>query len=329
MKMTARLFLGITFLAAQPPPSECGDGRATLFPNVHAGQTLTYLIQFKSQKETKTQSNVAAPLAPSSPDTDVHGLLRIEILQAIPQNQRTEIHARAHFQNMEAGTSSQTGPGKGAAESLPNNNPDKAAIRFTIHANGMVDQIEGLDGLAPDQQQIWREWASKFAIAGTFLKSGVKLGEKWESQAEEKSSSPIAGLSWAKNWQYVRDEPCHAAQLSAAGAAATPAEPPESEQCAVILSSAKLRQKSSPKNSTPEEFRLHELRTMGVAKGENEVIAYISLRTGLVIRATEEAHQFMDVIIAKADDTNQVHYNIEAQSHSEVRLVTEITETRP
>jgi hypothetical protein len=95
------------------------------------------------------------------------------------------------------------------------------------------------------------------------------------------------------------------------------------------LTTATLKQKSSPKDATPEDFKLHELKTMGTAKGTNEIITYISLTTGLVVRATEEAAQQMDVVVAKADGSNRVHYNVNATSRSEVRLVTETLLTQP
>jgi len=80
----------------------------------------------------------------------------------------------------------------------------------------------------------------------------------------------------------------------------------------------------------PEDFKLHELRTMGTAKGTNEIITYVSLKTGLVfVRATEETSQFMDVIVAQADGSNRVHYNVDAKSHSEVLLITETPLNHP
>jgi hypothetical protein len=39
------------------------------------------------------------------------------------------------------------------------------------------------------------------------------------------------------------------------------------------------------------------------------------------MRVTEDAKQFMDVVIARSDGSNQVHYNVDAASHSEVLLL--------
>jgi len=186
--------------------------------------------------------------------------------------------------------------------------------------------MTGLDALFPEQQQAWQQWMARFATAWTLPQNGVKLGEKWKSEQPENGGAPIAGLSWARESTYVRNENCHAQQLSIIGEL-SPSGPPET--CAVLLTTATLKQNSSPKDATPEDFKLHELKARGTAKGANEIITYISLKTGLVVRATEEAHQSMDVTVAKADESNRVHYNVDAKSHSEVLLVTETPLTHP
>ena len=95
-----------------------------------------------------------------------------------------------------------------------------------------------------------------------------------------------------------------------------------SETFATFLTRATLKQKSSAKDATPEDYRLHELRTSGTAKGTDEIVTYISLKSGLVVRATEETQQSMEVTIAKADGSNGVRYMIEASSRFETLLVT-------
>jgi hypothetical protein len=97
----------------------------------------------------------------------------------------------------------------------------------------------------------------------------------------------------------------------------------------VILTDATLKQKSSPSNATPQGFQLRELRTAGTAGGKNRVIIYVSLKTGLLIRSTEEANQSMDVTVAKEDGSNRVHYNVKAKSNCEILLVTEAALTSP
>jgi len=205
--------------------------------------------------------------------------------------------------------------------------PDDKSIEFTISADGFAEKVTGLDAFFPDQQQAWQEWVARFAAAWTLPAGGVKRGEKWKSERPEPAGAPIAALHWLHDSVYVRNEPCQAKQISVTGELSSSNEPPDI--CAVLLTTAALKQRSSPKDATPEDFKLHELKTMGTAKGTNEIITYISLKTGLVVRATEEANQHMDVVVAKADGSNRVHYNVEAKSHSEVLLITDMPLNRP
>jgi hypothetical protein len=195
-------------------------------------------------------------------------------------------------------------------------------VEFTILAGGRVDEVKGLDKFSPEEQQAWGDWVSLFAMAAAFPERGVRRGEKWDSDEPEKSPAPIARLVWSKRSSYVRDEPCRTAQLTIDGQASEAGQPPET--CAVILTTAALKQQSSKKDATPEDFKLHELQTMGTARGTNQVIAYISLKTGLVVRATEEASQSMDVVLAKKDGTNRVHYKVDAKSNSEILFVADM-----
>jgi hypothetical protein len=304
-----------------------GDKRVHFLPQLQSGQTITYLVRFQSDKNVKTESNVVTPLAPNAAQVDAHGLLRIEILDVQQTAARAAIHMRGQFLTLDSGVWL-----KGQDEKKPNwdrqrVDPQGKSIEFTISPDGSVNDVKGLDSLFPEQRQVWQQWLARFALAWTLPPNGMKLGEKWKSDQSEQSGAPIAGLNWARESIYVRDEPCHASQLSLTGDLSASTDPPDT--CAVLLTTAKLKQNSSPKDATPEDFKLHDLRTMGTAKGANEVITYVSLKTGLVVRATEETSQFMDVVVAQADGSNGVHYNVDAKSHSEVLLIKETPLNRP
>jgi hypothetical protein len=317
--------LGVFLLAAAFPGA--GDRRVHLLPRLQTGQTITYLIRFQSDKRVKTESKVVAPMAPDAAQLDVHGLLRVEILQVQGTAGHATIHARGQFLT----------PDSGAANKLPNennldvNNPhadsDGKGIEFTISPDGSVNTVKGLDSLLPDQQQAWQQWVARFALAWTLPVDGMKSGEKSKSEQAEQTGAPLAGLHWARESLYVRDEPCQSSQRSLLGDDSPSSGP--ADICAVLLTTATLKQKSSSKDATPDDFKVHELRTMGTAKGESEIITYVSLKTGLVVRATEETTQFMDVVIAKADGSNRVHYNVDAKSHAEVLLVMETPQHQP
>jgi hypothetical protein len=301
--------------------------RMKLFPNLQPAQTLTYLIRYQSDKNVKTESTVAAPMAPNAARLDAHGLLRIEVLDVQPAGTKKILHARAKFLSLDSGAWPKQHGDKKPVRDTQRSDPEAKSVEFTISADGFVENVQGLDSLLPEQQQAWQEWAARFTLAWTFPADGVKLAEKWKSEQPERAEAPIAGLYWERESAYVRDEPCRATQLTVTGEVSASRAPAES--CAVVLTTAKLKQKSSQKDATPEDFKLHELRTMGTAKGTNEIITYISLRTGLIVRATEEARQFMDVVVATADGSNRVHYNVDATSHSEVLLVTETLSNQP
>jgi hypothetical protein len=314
------LFLAAATLGAS-------DRRSHFLPRLQPGQFLTYLIRFQSDKTVKTESKVLAPMAPDAAQLDAQGLLRVEILDVQETGGKSSIHARAQFLTLDSGV-----PGKGPVDKKPGGDkqridPSARSIEFTISPDGSANGVKGLDSLLPEQQQVWQQWVARFALAWTLPADGMKSGEKWKSEQPEQSGTPIAGLHWARESVYVQDEPCQSRQLSLTGEVSSSTGPPDT--CAVVLTIAALKQKSSSKDATPEDFKLHELRTMGTAKGTGETITYISIKTGLVVRATEETSQFMDVVVAKADGSNGVHYNVEAKSHSEVLLITETSWTQP
>ena len=325
MRTKIQRIAGLLILAAATLCA--GDRRINLLPRLQPGQTITYLIRFQSDKTVKTESKVVAPMAPNAAQIDAHGLLRVEILDVQQPGSKAAIHARGRFLTLDSSVWLKRPGDKKPDWDKQRVDPHGKSIDFTISPDGSVNEVKGLDTLFPEQQQAWQQWVARFALAWTLPADGMKFGEKWKSEQAEQAGAPIAGLHWARESSYVRDEPCQASQLSIMGDVSASSGPPDT--CAVLLTTATLKQKSSSKDATPEDFKLHELRTMGTAKGAGEIITYISLRSGLVVRATEETSQFMDVVVAKADASNRVRYNVDAKSHSEVLLVTETPLNQP
>lgn len=303
------------------------DQRPDLLPKLQPGQTLTYLVRFRSDKNVKTESNIIIPLAPADTKVDTRELLSIQILDSQQVGGKLTVHARSEFLDDDSGEPKSKNASQKQDPGKPPLKPEGKPVEFTISANGLAEKITGLDALSPDQQQIWQEWLARFAAAWALPSPSAKIGDKWKADQPEPSPSPIAALSWTRDSSYVRDEPCSPAQLSAAGEVTPPNA--SADTCAVLLTTAKLVQKSSPKDATPEDFKLHQLKTMGAAKGSNEIITYISLSTGLVVRATEDATQQMDVVIAKADGSNGVRYNVNAKSQLVVVLLTQPSQAPP
>jgi hypothetical protein len=312
-------------LALAPGKATGRSDRLDLFPKLQAGQTITYRIAYRVQKQAKTQSSVVMAQAPGAPDTDVEGLLRLEILGVEAQAPRSTIHARTSFETLDV----ENKPAPAASSSASS----QASVEFTMSPNGRIGEIKNLDVFSPEEQQAWQQWASTFGAAAAFPADGIKLAEKWKSEEPEKSPSPVTGLVWLRESAYLRNEPCGITQPSTPPSPQTQGWHSDSNQpaetCAVIQTTATLKQKSSQKDTTPEDFKLHHLRTTGTASGSNKTLLYISLTTGLVIRSSDQADQSMHVTIAKSNGSNRLHYDLHAKSNTEIFQVANITQTTP
>jgi hypothetical protein len=270
-----------------------GDGRVNLLPRLRNGETLHYESHARLDRHVKTKSNVATMLSPRELRRDLSTRLRLSVQEIRLVDGRPMMAAETEVD-----------PAEQAAAGNPAPNPAK--VSFTVGGDGGVTRADGLDDLDAEQRLTWQFWIAQFAFGWTLPAPGVKPGEKWKSVEVEKIPTPIANLVWERETTYVQNDKC-------------PILP--EEQCAVFLTKATLKQKSNPKDTTPDDYQLHELKTSGIAKGTNETVLYISQKTGLLLRATEDIQQFLDVTIAKADGSNQVQYQIDVTSHFETVFV--------
>jgi hypothetical protein len=269
------------------------DERIRLLPRLQNGQTLQYESHARLKRSVKTKSNVSVVMEPAPLQADFAANLRLSI---------QDFHELDHRPMLAAET--QLLPADAPANGTPATVPLKVA--FSIGGDGGVTRADGLDDLDPAQRLAWQFWVAQFAFGWTLPPSGVKAGEKWKSVEPEHTPSPIANLVWERETTYVQDDQCPILR---------------DEQCAVFLTNATLNQKSKPENATPEDYQLHELKTSGTAKGNNQTVLYISRKTGLLLRASEDVQQTMDVTIAKTDGSNQVQYQLEVTSHFETVFV--------
>ena len=263
--------------------------RTQLLPRLHNGDTLRYQCQARLHRYVKTKSNVATMFDLKPLEAKFSTDLKLSV---------QDFHTMDH-RPMLAG---QTQLLAGDSPVGQNTTAHPVNVSFVIGGDGAVAQADGLDNLDPELRLAWQFWISQFAFAWTFPAAGVKPGEKWKSLEIEKTPTPIAGLVWERENTYVQDEKC-------------PILP--DQQCAVILTTANLKQKSNPNDATPEDYKLQHLRTFGTAKGTNQSVAYISSRTGILLRATEDVQQSLDVTIATADGSNRVQYLVDVNSHFE------------
>jgi hypothetical protein len=270
------------------------DERVVLLPRLHHGETLLYDSHAILERHVQTKSHVATMLRPGELRRNLSTSVRLSIQEARLVNDKLLMAAESELLPIDLSTNNQGTP------------PKPRKVSFTIGGDGSVTRAEGLDDLDAEQLLTWQFWVAQFAFGWTLPPAGVKPGEKWKSEELEKTPTAIANLVWERETTYVQNDKC-------------PILP--HQQCAVFLVSSTLKQKSNPKDTTPEDYQLHQLKTSGTAKATNETVAYISLQTGLLVRATEDLQQFMNVTIAKTDDSNQIHYDMQVTSHFETAFV--------
>ncbi len=269
-----------------------GDGRVLLVPHLRAGQRFVYLIHGQVKRQVKTESRVTSMLDPGETASDASAEMRLRIVRVSGTPGKESVEAEAELVGSESKERGET----------------RRALKFTIESDGEIANVKGAGELEAEQRMLWEFGMARFVNGWALPGNRLKRGEKWKSEELENAPSPIAQLVWERETEYVKNESCPV--LTA-------------EICAVLLTHSTLKQKSAEKDATPEDYRRRELRTAGTAKGTNETISYVSLKTGVLVRATEEAKQTMNVAIAKADGTNGVRYLVEAGSLMEMEIVPE------
>ena len=197
-----------------------------------------------------------------------------------------------------------------------------------ISPEGLASNIKGLDQLSPSQQFAWNAWLSRFTSAMTFPKAGVHRGQHWEISEPERATSLIGGLSWKRRYEYVKQEPCEPS-VDRPTKGKSHQSQPAVDPCAVVFVRAQLRQKSSPNDATPPDYKSRGLTTRGTANGRNETVLYISMTTGILVRSTEDVRQSMDATVMLEDGSNQVRYVIDAKSLTQIQLLPDVPQSVP
>lgn len=265
-----------------------------LWPQLRTGEVLQYKCSARIKRSTRTESRVAVVKQPDETETEIAVHVRAVVREVRVENGKPVIAMHAELESLADGSDANGDKGK------------NGKLDFTIGPDGQVLNLDGFEDLPPEQRIAWQFWISQFAYAWTLPAKGASRGEKWKSSEVEETPTPIRGLVWERETTYVRDDKCPVAPT---------------ETCAVLLTRATLKQKSAPANTTPDGYRLRQLKTSGFARGTNETITYISLKSHLLMRGKEELQQMMDATVAKADGSNDVRYSIKNTSQLEVQWV--------
>jgi hypothetical protein len=304
MSLGGRIRFLVLFLVAGVVLSIAAGNSDRLFcvPALHAGQKFVYRVRYKTQKFTRSESRIATPVAPEELDSDTERYVAVEIKKIQGAGSNEQVLMRTQLL-----------PTDGTARSA-----DDGVVEFTLLGDGRADGLRGFDVLSVDEQAIWRQWIAQFALGWTFPSKGVKPGEKWKKE-EPVVGAALAKLVWEKQLEYVREEACPPRDDgdNANGAAASKS----TGQCGVVVTTSTMKQQSSHDDGTPDDYKLHQLKTSGTAQGKTDVLTFISLKTGFLERANEDSAQALDIVVAKADESNKTHFNVEATSHVEVVLI--------
>jgi hypothetical protein len=308
LRFFCRMIALASIVAAVPVKAQ----RLASVPGLRAGQTLIYRLDLSGSRSTKVESRVTTPQSPPREDLNAQGLIQVEVVEAGAKGFRlkTYLSDRRSAQPLSN------------ARDTPTSSPDKL-VEVSVASDGTASEIKGFRDLGPAQQIAWTAWLNRFTSLMTFPKRGVRPGGRWRSSEAEVSPSPIAGLVWERRYEYVKEEGCGSPEKSPADGGGARSRPP-ADRCAVIFVHAELRQKSSPRDSTPQDYKLRGLKTAGAASGTNSTILYISTKTGLLVRSTEDIQQKMDATVALADGSNSVRYLVEAKSRSQMELLPDI-----
>ena len=276
------------------------DSHAGFIPPLRQGQILQYKVVARINRHTRTESNVVSPSPADNVESQIATNLQLTVRDSHLENGQPVLTLHAELESDSPSTLSNPGA------PTPSSPAAKGKLDFTVSRNGRIAKPEGIEDLDPQQRVAWQFWASQFAFAWTLPPKGVTPGEKWKTEEPEDTPTAIANLVWERETTYVRNDKC-------------PIVP--TETCAVFLTHARLKQKSSEEDATPDAYRLHNLKTSGTATGSNEAIRYISLKTHFVLRAKEDAQQLMDATVAKSDDSNRVRYLVSGSSQFETTLI--------
>jgi hypothetical protein len=292
----------LAFFGPTAPSTAAKSEHPVRVPSLHVGQKFVYLVHYQTKKVTRSESHIATSLLPEGQDSDAKRWLSVEIKSLATAAGAPGIAMHTQFL-----------PPDGSAPPASATD-DSGVVDFALQPDGSAGDLRGFDALSGDEQSLWRQWIAQFALGWTFPAKGVKPGEKWKKVAPV-AGAALAHLDWEKQYEYVRNELCPPRSDDSGSSSAKNAG-----SCAIIVTITTMKQHGPHDDATPDDYKAHQLKTSGTAQGKSQVVTYISLQTGLVVRATESSAQTLDVLIAKKDDSNKAHYNVDATSHAEVVL---------
>ncbi len=315
--------LWLTLAAASP--------RIHLSPRLVEGETLRYRIETETTTKGQTSTPIVNPEAATRVKQTANLILRLNILDvaAAVQGAMPRTRVRITYEKSNATSESDAYDPRAAALDDQFDNLQGRAMEFTIQPDGTLSSITGLEDLfsTPSARQAASSWMAGITFGARFPRDGITPGQKWNSE-ELLAGSPLRGLAWRMQSQYLRDEPCASSNppsaSQASSATQTGKESSAPDACAVILTRFEIvRHGSSHGDATPDDYLRSGLRTSGTWTGHGESLNSISILSGLLMVSTESVSQDMDYEIKSAASGSTLHYKGHTDSQSQITLLPE------
>ena len=210
-------------------------------------------------------------------------IVRVDILDAQPaatsagSSGSLRIRIRATYEKSTATSETDAYDPQAAAISDQFNHLQGRSVEFTVEPDGKLSNISGLEDILanPSTAQSVRAWMSGLSSGSAFPPGGVLVGQKWSSE-QPLTSTPLAGLVWRTESNYLRDEPCASSATAPDGTVAELA----GDTCAVIVTRFEITRRGSKVESTPEDYRRNGLRTSGTWTGKTWLSRICRCRSG-------------------------------------------------
>ncbi len=311
--------------------------RIHLSPKLVEGEMFRYRIETETTTKGQTSTPIVNPEAATRVKQTANLILRLNILDVAAAAQGPMPRTRVQITYEKSSATSESDAYDPQATSLDNrfDNLQGRSMEFTIQPDGKLSNITGLDDLfpTPSARQAAGSWMAGITFGARFPHEGIAVGQKWRSE-ELLAGSPLKGLVWRTQSEYLRDEPCGASNppLSSHGASATPAGQHTSAQdaCAVILAHFEIvRHGSRRGDATPDEYLHSGLRTSGTWTGHGQSLNSISIQSGLLVVSTSTVSQDMDYEIRSATSGSSLHYKGHTDSQSQIMLLPESLPSSP
>ncbi|HTZ31997.1 MAG TPA: hypothetical protein VMH31_06050 [Methylomirabilota bacterium] len=304
----------IVLLIALVVPISVVGQNADNIPGFRPGQTCLYSVRLHEITKVKPES--ATSLARSAV-IDSEALVRVEVLSVDGR----DVKVRTSFEALSSDTHVRLPATDGVqAQDQRRGIDDRITVQATIGPGGVISEVAGLNGLYPEQQQVWRSWASAFGLAVDAQVSAGGNGPVALAEAPV-SLGDLNGLMWSRELQSTGQEPCSGYAL---GAADEPEKStPLARGCTGLVVREKLTQTSPQLSSAQQSYQQRDLKKSGSARGKGVTRAQVSRDTGRLVRSDSESEQHAEVYFMRTDRSESMEYKTNTKTRVEIRLLTE------